>query len=343
MNFIKHKVKRTTSIIAACCCIILLLSQCGKDNNIPDVSNIDIDMNIIRFEKEMYETDSSQYQQKAKELLTKYNAFAKRYTEIMRDRPRRDSSDEYILEYLMKGPQMHMLYDTCMALYDDFSSYENEIKEVLKYYQFHFPKMPIPQIYTCLTEFTYQGFTDGPNMLVLSTEYFLGENFSAYQAFAPQYHYRYFREDYWARTVAELLATEMMAIIPQNNMLDAMIDNGKKIYITEQLIPYAQDSMLHLYSKEQMQWCEDNEELIWSHFVNEDLLYSVKRRDFVKFISPAPHSPGMPPDAPGRTANYIGWKIIKKYMEKNPQISLEDLANEVDAQKILKDSKYKGR
>jgi hypothetical protein len=51
----------------------------------------------------------------------------------------------------------------------------------------------------------------------------------------------------------------------------------------------------------------------------------------------------MPPESPGRTANWIGWQIVKSYMRRNPANTLDDLILEKDAQAILDASKYKPR
>ena len=51
----------------------------------------------------------------------------------------------------------------------------------------------------------------------------------------------------------------------------------------------------------------------------------------------------MPAGAPGRTANYMGWQIVKKYMNRNPETTMQDLIAYTDAQKLLEESKYKPR
>jgi len=51
----------------------------------------------------------------------------------------------------------------------------------------------------------------------------------------------------------------------------------------------------------------------------------------------------MPTEAPGRTANYIGWQIVKKFMQKKPKLTMLDLIAHNDAQKLLEESKYKPR
>ena len=67
-----------------------------------------------------------------------------------------------------------------------------------------------------------------------------------------------------------------------------------------------------MYSK----WCESNELQLWTHFLEEDLLYATNLRDIRKLVDYSPNSPGMPAEAPGRTANWTGWQIVKAYMKR---------------------------
>jgi uncharacterized protein YjaZ len=38
---------------------------------------------------------------------------------------------------------------------------------------------------------------------------------------------------------------------------------------------------------------------------------------------------------------WVGWQIVKSYMKSNKEVTLSDLMNEIDAQKILSKSKYR--
>ena len=49
----------------------------------------------------------------------------------------------------------------------------------------------------------------------------------------------------------------------------------------------------------------------------------------------------MPQESPGRIGNWVGWKIVKKYMNKHSNVSLHELMSEKNAQQILSKSGYK--
>lgn len=333
--------KRLSIYIASSILAIFILNSCHKGKNIPDVSQIEMDLEVVRFEKEMYSVDSNLIESKSAELVEAHPDFLEIYcsSNVMRERAWKDSSEQAILAHLMRGPQMKMLYDTCMARFDDFSPYEKDLEEAFRYYRHYFPKQPIPKIYTCITEFGYQGFTYGPEMLVIGTEHYMGSDFPAYTGIFPRYQSRNFTPEHLVSSSMELMIGELLGENIERNMLDAIINNGKKLYILDHLLPYTPDSIKLQYTAAQTEWCKDNTFEIWSFFINEDLIFSEDKRAYMKYVAPTPTSPGMPSESPGRTANWLGFEIVKKYMKKNPQKTLQDLIDEKDAQKILKGGK----
>ena len=54
------------------------------------------------------------------------------------------------------------------------------------------------------------------------------------------------------------------------------------------------------------------------------MLFSKKDIEFRSFINYAPYAKGMPKEAPGRVAYYIGYKMVNEYMDNN-EIDIEEL------------------
>ena len=67
----------------------------------------------------------------------------------------------------------------------------------------------------------------------------------------------------------------------------------------------------------------------------------MKSFTYNKYINTSPNSPGMPDQAPGRTANYIGLQIVKAYMKRFPETTIPELLAIQDVQKIMDLSRYK--
>ena len=139
----------------------------------------------------------------------------------------------------------------------------------------------------------------------------------------------------------ELLVDAQIGEAYGDRMLDLMIHNGKRLYLLNKILPSVSDTVIMEYSKEQWEWVENNEVEMWAFFFKNELFYKTNRMEINKYLNVSPNSPGMPMEAPGRTANYMGWKIIEAYMKRNPKFSVQDLIQNSDAQDILNKSRFK--
>jgi uncharacterized protein YjaZ len=102
------------------------------------------------------------------------------------------------------------------------------------------------------------------------------------------------------------------------------------------------DTVLLEYTGEQMDWLRSNEKEMWSFYFKNDWFYTTDQYIIKRLVNPAPNSMAlkMPAAAPGRTANYLGYRIVKSYLKRFPETTVEELLN-TDAQKILEASKFK--
>jgi hypothetical protein len=80
---------------------------------------------------------------------------------------------------------------------------------------------------------------------------------------------------------------------------------------------------------------------MWANFLDQNLLYSTDELKYSKFLNEAPFTSGLDNESAPQLGVWTGWQIVRKYMEENPKITLAQLMNDKDYQKILKLSKYK--
>jgi uncharacterized protein YjaZ len=90
-----------------------------------------------------------------------------------------------------------------------------------------------------------------------------------------------------------------------------------------------------------MKWCETYEARVWSHMVDQKLLYTTEYMVINKWVNQAPFVAGIPKDSPGRLGQWVGWQIVRKYMKENPQVTLRQLMTDQNTQQILALSRYK--
>jgi hypothetical protein len=75
--------------------------------------------------------------------------------------------------------------------------------------------------------------------------------------------------------------------------------------------------------------------------VDQEALYSTSTKEINRYCDEHPFTPGYPRESPGRLGNWIGWQIVKAYMAKHAELSMEDLFKLKDPQKFLSESGYR--
>jgi hypothetical protein len=318
---------------------------------IPDVSEIEITQEIVRFDQLLSQLDTNDLAHEVEILKTRYPEF----TEIFFTRvlPFVGDTNEAFLTNLkgyLTDERIRKLQDTVAIVFEDFEQGAlADLVKGMKYMTYYFNDFVPPNIYTFTSEFTYQKFLfedverDG---LGIGLDMFLGKDYK-YKELDPnnpafsQYLTRTFSKEYIPKMMMEILINDRVGRVTGSRLLDHMIHNGKQLYILDKVLPESPDSILFEYTSEQMEWVKSNELEMWAFFFDQDLFYESNTVKINKYINPSPNSPGMPPSAPGRTANYMGLQIIKAYLKKYPQTSLQNLIDLKDAQYIMDKSRYK--
>jgi hypothetical protein len=125
-------------------------------------------------------------------------------------------------------------------------------------------------------------------------------------------------------------------------LLSEMIYYGKQLYLKDLVIPNYYDAEKIGYSPEQITWCQENESYMWRYFIDKQLLYSSDAKLPNRFINLAPFSKfylEIDNDSPGRVGTWIGWQIVRSFMENN-EVSLQQMLK-MDSKELFEKSKYK--
>jgi len=326
---------------------LIWLNACQLSNRSkPNIGNIDLSLKIQRFEKDLFTCDTIAYQACFAALEEKYPHFYPLYiNNLLAIRTPRDTGKLYEmnLRNFIANANLRALYDTVMLKYPDVSSLERDFTTAFKYYKYYFPQRPVPEIITHISEFGPAAATFDSTTLAISLDMFLGKDFVYYASIGlPKFMTYRLRPEYilpnamkaWSKANYEPKASEV-------KMIDRMVEEGKVLYFLDLVLPDMPDSLKIGYSAKGLQWCVDNEKEMWSYFIEKNLLFSSKSLEYLKYINDAPTTTGMPPESPGQTGIWLGWQIVRHFMQQNPDIEPEELMLMTDGQEILKRSKYK--
>ena len=133
-------------------------------------------------------------------------------------------------------------------------------------------------------------------------------------------------------------------IYPENEddkpMMNQMVEKGKRLYVLSKLLPQKEEYMLIGYTKKQMEESTSHEAVIWNLFIKNSYLQVADKNIIKNYIGESPSTPELGEGAPGNIGAFAGWQIVKKYMQKKPDVTLQELMN-LDTDIIFQEAKYK--
>ncbi len=343
---------KNTILLITATIIIGFMTSCSEDKYIPDVSDINIDVEINRFEQDLFAIDTTQINEGIAALQTKYPEFTDLFFQriIPLDRPQAEPSFPENVKGFLTYPSIRALYDTTMMVFPDIQSVQNDLTSAFQFYKYYFPDRDTPSIYTFISEYSYQTFItqiDGKDAIGVGLDMFLGSDYP-YRKYVPEnpnfseYLTRAFNKKHLTKKVMDTVIDDVVGLPDGKRLLDIMVNNGKKMYLLDLVLPETADSIKWEYTAQQIDWCQQNELALWTHLLKEDLLYETQNSKFRKLVEPSPSGPSnIPPASPGRAANWIGKAIIEAYMARHPNTDLMAMIREKDAQLILDKSRYR--
>lgn len=235
-------------------------------------------------------------------------------------------------------------YRATDSVFKNLEWLENELSSSFQYLRYHFPDAAIPEVYTYVSgydvEYKIQYYNDN---LIIALDMYLGPDYPVYQKLGvPLYLIRWFDPSYIVRDCFyEIGRTQLPYRQKTNQLIDAMLREGRLLWFVRAMNPEMEDTILLNYSSEQLEWAIKGEGLVWAFLIENDALYASSPEFYQKFIMDAPFTSYFGTDTPPRLGHYIGYRIISRFMEENPEVSLQELLSESDARIILKRSRYK--
>jgi gliding motility-associated lipoprotein GldB len=306
--------------------LIFIVLSCDKKSKIEKaVEEIPVKIVVDRFEKAFFETNPKE--------LPKLKQHYPFFFPV--------GNDDAIWIEKMQHPQWRELYAEVEKKYSNFDTETSQIEELFKHIKYYFPKTKIPKVYTIISEMDYQNKVIYANdMLVISLELYLGKDHRFYEF--PEYLKQNFEQSQILPDIVSSFFRGKISPPSDNTFLSQMVYAGKELYIKDLLLPEYSDADRMGYKPEQITWCQENESYMWRYFIEKKLLYDTDQKLIPRFINPAPFSKfylEIDNESPGRVGSWIGWQIVRSFMENN-EVSLEQLL-QMDAKEIFERSKYK--
>lgn len=296
-----------------------------------------VQVEIKRLEREMQHI---QNQQDAKNFLEDNGVFARHF---LQQGVIPDSVIENSLLKIAESPYIDTLTEQTDEYFGDMADISSQFQEAFQLIKQNYPDFTPPPIYTVVTGFESDVYVTD-SLIIVGLDVFLGDKAKYRMKDTPNYIFRRYRSDFIVPTVVMFLSNkynETETDFRKKSMLNDMMYFGKTYYFMERALPKVADSTLIGYTHKEITDVKENEAIIWGHFVENNLFFETLHEKITRYTGERPNTAEIGDECPGRIGRWMGWQIVKKYMETNPKVTLPELMKEKDAKKIFEGSKYK--
>ena len=324
----------------------LFFSSCGNSRLHVDTGDVTIpEVTIARLDQDLFKMDTTNIEVETKKLEKKYGHFYSGFiVGILNNGGIRDSSYSHRIKQFIRDRDMQQAYLDCQKTYPTTDTLQKEFTDAFKYFSYYFPNRKLPKVVTMMSGFN-RDIILLDSTLAIGLEMYLGSNNLFYRMLdLPRYKTSFMtKQAILPDAVRAWMMSEFPYMMDKTDFLSDITYMGKIMYLTDALLPDMNDSLKLKYSQKQIDYCTQNEFNIWSYFAAQKLLYTTDQAEIMKFTSDGPFTSALSKESAPRIAYWVGRQIVKQYMENNPDVTIEQLMKEPDAQKILAKAKYKPR
>lgn len=307
---------------------LLFLIGCEDENKVEqEIAQIPMDLTITRFDKIFAKAELKDLPQLKKDYAL---FFPKQVPDSIWEQRFSDTIQQQLNQEVVK-------------VFPDNTGLEETIRPLFQHFKYYFPRFKSPVIYTVTSDVDYQNkVIAADSLMVISLDNYLGADHYFYEGISS-FISRNLNPSQLGPDIANVYARQLSSPPKNRTFLALMIYYGKALYLADLVTPSSSDAEKIGYTEDQMFWAKDNEIYMWRYFIEKELLYSTDEELPARFLNPAPFSKfylEIDNDSPGRLGRYMGWKIVRAYMERNPEVTIEELLKK-PADEIYIKSKYK--
>ncbi len=307
--------------------VLCLFFSCSDKNETKiDVSEIKVDFSIKRYDIDFY------------------NSNAKTLTNVKLKYPYlfpNQFTDSLALAKINNKDEQELFAET-QKIYDDLLPLKNQLNSLFKHIKYYNSRFKEPDVVTLLSNIDYESrviYAD--SLLLISLDVYLGKQHRFYVDY-PKYIKENNTKEHLVVDVANAIINKQVHPSNKRRFIDKMIFEGKKMYLLDLYLPNISDQEKIGYSSDKFNWANANEQQIWMYFIDRKILFSTDLNLNARFLENAPFSKFyMEQDnlSPGKIGVWLGWQIVRSFMEKN-DVSLQELLK-MNEDEIFKKSNYK--
>jgi len=328
---------------------VLLISSCKQGPQAPSVDHIPMELSFHRFDQTLFALDTQQVEKSLNQLEKEFPGFYYDYMNYILGTSGNPSDTTTQRASALFLQTYRSVYDSLQPGFENIESLKKEIKKAHQYLSYYFAGFKPGPIWFYMGPFDAPGVAVLKEGVAIGIHQYAGRNFFAYQNpdiqnLYPTYISRRFEPAYIVPNLVKAITEDLFPDQSSGKpLIDQMIEKGKYWYLSRLILPTSADSLITGFTTAQLEWCAESEGLIWTHLIRSDELQTLSPVLIQNYLGEAPFTQGLSQEySPGNIGQWIGWRIVETYVNKNPDITPVQLMQK-SAAEILEKAKYKPR
>ena len=344
---------------------LLLTLYVGCQTDRAKLRRVNLSVEVQRFDRDLFALDLDSLREQVPALQQKYGEFFRLFCTgiIGIGEPtdedflgnRHDFLTDEALDANFEGSFFDNLYDfltnevvsesfeAAQEVFVDMKWLNSELTKAFKRYTLAFPGDSIPDVIAYVAGFN-QSIMLADGLIGIGLDKYLGADYELYDYLG---FFRYVsRNMYPTKIPSDVMRSWAAGKFPmqtaQNDLLSHIVWEGKLLYFTKQMLPAHPDTSIFGFTAEQLKLCENNERFMWLQLIERKLLFSTHQFTIARFTQERPFTQDFSQEAPGRAANWLGYRIVQQYMRRT-NATLVELMNNNNYREILEKSGYNPR
>lgn len=322
---------------------VVLLTACTGEGHRASAPKVDVSLRFDRLDQELFQLahDSGNF---SLQLYARYGPFYKEYVEhILQAAPVDDPRLPIALVRFTMDPDWKSIQEHADSVLGDMATQRAELGDAFGRLKAFFPDSLVPHVIVFNSGFNY-GVVPTDSILGIGVEWFVGRDSKVVAMLAPEVFPQYVKD----RMRPEMMVPGAMKAWLQvhyardvrgEDVLTNLVEIGKVMYLLDAVLPATDPALQFAFTEEQLKWCENNEFLVWRELVSKEQLYSKKPEDVDRLLNDGPFTNGLPHESPGHIGEWIGFRMVKSYMDAHPDLTIAQLFQHTDPMVVLKSYK----
>ena len=324
------------------CAVLLTACQKGRTYFPKDIEPQEIE--IVRFDNALMNVHEASVAHDIRVLYDEFPVFMPLWVEDILGIPSADTAylEQQLPQFLndtMYGFQQTNRRE--QEVFADISDIQNAINKAFGRIHYLYPNTEIPEIYLFVSGFVTPIFFED-DLIGIGADMYLGSEYEYYNRVVYNYQKQTMRKEC---IPVDVVSAYLFRTLPytstKSRLLDQMLYRGKIMYLTAQIFDDLPGYEIMGWTKEEWDWCVRNEQAIWHLVMDKRDLVKTESLVLSSYLNEGPFTSEISQDSPGRLGIWLGWRIAESYMEHNENVTLQELIEEGDSQKILEESYYK--